>query len=78
MRIAHAASEVFPYLKTGGLADMVAALSGRARRPRPRGGGVHAGLPSVLEGASAAARGADAQAEDRNGRRLPGRRRLYA
>lgn len=28
MRIAHAASEVFPYLKTGGLADMVAALSG--------------------------------------------------
>jgi len=28
MRIAHAASEVFPYLKTGGLADMVAALTG--------------------------------------------------
>ncbi|RXK56668.1 glycogen synthase [Oleiharenicola lentus] len=28
MRIAHAASEVFPYLKTGGLADMVAALGG--------------------------------------------------
>ena len=28
MRIAHAASEAFPYLKTGGLADMVAALSG--------------------------------------------------
>lgn len=28
MRIAHVASEVFPYLKTGGLADMVAALSG--------------------------------------------------
>jgi starch synthase len=28
MRIAHAASEVFPYLKTGGLADMVAALAG--------------------------------------------------
>jgi starch synthase len=28
MRIAHAASEVFPYLKTGGLADVVAALTG--------------------------------------------------
>ena len=28
MRIAHAASELFPYLKTGGLADMVAALTG--------------------------------------------------
>ncbi len=28
MRIAHAASEVFPFLKTGGLADMVAALAG--------------------------------------------------
>lgn len=28
MRIAHASSEVFPYLKTGGLADMVAALTG--------------------------------------------------
>ena len=28
MRIAHAASELFPYLKTGGLADAVAALTG--------------------------------------------------
>lgn len=28
MRIAHVASEMFPYLKTGGLADVVAALSG--------------------------------------------------
>ena len=28
MRIAHAASEIFPYLKTGGLADAVAALTG--------------------------------------------------
>jgi len=28
MRIVHAASEMFPYLKTGGLADVVAALSG--------------------------------------------------
>ena len=28
MRIAHAVSELFPYLKTGGLADMVAALTG--------------------------------------------------
>lgn len=28
MRIVHAASELFPYLKTGGLADMVAALAG--------------------------------------------------
>ena len=28
MRIVHAASEIFPYLKTGGLADMVAALAG--------------------------------------------------
>lgn len=28
MRIVHAASELFPYLKTGGLADAVAALSG--------------------------------------------------
>ncbi|MBL9216234.1 MAG: glycogen synthase GlgA [Opitutaceae bacterium] len=28
MRIVHAASELFPYLKTGGLADMVAALTG--------------------------------------------------
>lgn len=28
MRIAHATSELFPYLKTGGLADMVAALTG--------------------------------------------------
>jgi starch synthase len=28
MRIAHVASELFPYLKTGGLADMVAALTG--------------------------------------------------
>jgi starch synthase len=28
MRIAHAASEVFPFLKTGGLADMAAALAG--------------------------------------------------
>src|SRR5689334_23076217 len=28
MRIAHVASELFPYLKTGGLADMVAALAG--------------------------------------------------
>ncbi|WP_438483442.1 glycogen synthase GlgA [Oleiharenicola lentus] len=28
MRIVHATSELFPYLKTGGLADMVAALTG--------------------------------------------------
>ncbi len=28
MRIVHAASEIFPYLKTGGLADAVAALTG--------------------------------------------------
>ena len=28
MRIVHAASEMFPYLKTGGLADAVAALTG--------------------------------------------------
>lgn len=28
MRIAHAVSELFPYLKTGGLADMVSALTG--------------------------------------------------
>lgn len=28
MKIVHAAAEVFPYAKTGGLADMVGSLSG--------------------------------------------------
>ncbi len=54
MRIAHAASEVFPYLKTGGLADMVAALSGALV---DRGHEVAVFMPaysSVLEGAPAA------------------------
>jgi starch synthase len=54
MRIAHAASEVFPYLKTGGLADMVAALSGALV---DRGNEVAVFLPgyrSVLEGPHAA------------------------
>ena len=54
MRIAHAASEVFPYLKTGGLADMVAALTGALV---DRGHEVALFMPgyrSVLEGAPAA------------------------
>ncbi|MES1167950.1 MAG: glycogen/starch synthase, partial [Oleiharenicola lentus] len=54
MRIAHAASEVFPYLKTGGLADMVAALSGTLV---DRGHEVAVFMPgyrSVLEGPHAA------------------------
>ena len=54
MRIAHAASEVFPYLKTGGLADMVAALSGTLVQ---RGHEVAVFMPgyrSVLEGPHAA------------------------
>ena len=29
MKIVHAASELFPYMKTGGLADAVGALTGR-------------------------------------------------
>ncbi len=54
MRIAHAASEVFPYLKTGGLADMVAALTGALV---DRGHEVALFMPgysAVLEGAPAA------------------------
>jgi starch synthase len=54
MRIAHVASEVFPYLKTGGLADMVAALSGALV---DRGHEVSVFMPgyrSVLEGPAAA------------------------
>jgi starch synthase len=54
MRIAHAASEVFPYLKTGGLADMVAALSSTLV---DRGHEVAVFMPgyrSVLEGPHAA------------------------
>ena len=54
MRIAHAASEVFPYLKTGGLADMVAALTGALV---DRGHEVALFMPaysSVLDGAPAA------------------------
>ena len=53
MRIAHAASELFPYLKTGGLADMVAALSGALV---DRGHEIALFLPgyrTVLEGAPA-------------------------
>jgi starch synthase len=50
MRIVHAASELFPYLKTGGLADAVAALTGALA---DRGHEVAVFLPgyrSVLDG----------------------------
>jgi len=54
MRIVHAASELFPYLKTGGLADMVAALTGTLA---DRGHELAVFLPayrSVLDGAHVA------------------------
>jgi starch synthase len=53
MRIAHAASELFPYLKTGGLADMVAALTGALVDQGHEVAVFLPGYRTVLEGASA-------------------------
>jgi starch synthase len=53
MRIAHAASELFPYLKTGGLADMVAALTGALIDQGHEVAIFLPGYRTVLEGAPA-------------------------
>src|SRR3954470_22836089 len=54
MRIAHAASELFPYLKTGGLADAVAALTGTLADRGHELAVFMPGYRSVLEGTAAA------------------------
>ena len=50
MRIAHAASELFPYLKTGGLADAVAALTGALADQGHEVAVFMPGYSSVLDG----------------------------
>ena len=50
MRIAHAASELFPYLKTGGLADAVAALTGALADKGHEVAVFMPGYSSVLDG----------------------------
>jgi starch synthase len=54
MRIVHAASELFPYLKTGGLADMVAALCGALADNDHEIAVFMPGYRSVLDGPHAA------------------------
>jgi len=54
MRIAHAASELFPYLKTGGLADAVAALTGTLADRGHELAVFMPGYRSVLDGPHAA------------------------
>jgi len=54
MRIVHAASEMFPYIKTGGLADAVAALAGALADKGHEVAVFIPGYRSVLEGPHAA------------------------
>ncbi len=54
MRIVHAASEMFPYIKTGGLADAVAALAGALADKGHEVAVFIPGYRSVLEGSHAA------------------------
>src|SRR6195952_2772055 len=54
MRIAHAASEMFPYIKTGGLADAVAALAGALADKGHQLAVFIPGYRSVLDGPHAA------------------------
>ena len=70
MRILHVASEVAPYSKTGGLADVLGALPEALARARPRGHRGHAALSlgrsrALRAGAAAARAGGAARGRHR-------------
>ena len=75
MRILHVASEVAPYSKTGGLADVLGALPRALARARARGHGGDAALSidrsrALRAGAAAARPGDAARRRHRRGRRV--------